>query len=75
MEVSGWCAPRAVIVQQGIRNMQVLEKLMEYLYGDFAVTRALGDFSVKRYSPIGGSLSPLISDLDFMQMVLAEEDE
>ena len=55
--------------------MQVLEKLMEYLYGDFAVTRALGDFSVKRYSPIGGSLSPLISDLDFMQMVLAEEDE
>ncbi|CAN6862630.1 unnamed protein product [Brassica oleracea var. botrytis] len=52
--------------------MQVLEKLMVYLYGDLAVTRAIGDFSLKRYSP---SLSPLISDLDILQMVRTGEDE
>ncbi|CAA7015589.1 unnamed protein product [Microthlaspi erraticum] len=48
----------------------------EYLYGDLAVTRALGDWSVKRFSPVGVSLSsPLISDPDIQQMILTEEDE
>ncbi|XP_010465755.1 PREDICTED: probable protein phosphatase 2C 43 [Camelina sativa] len=47
----------------------------EYLYGDLAVTRALGDWSVKRFSPLGGSFSPLISDPDIQQMILTEEDE
>lgn len=55
--------------------MQVLEQQMENLYGDLTFTRALGDFLVKRYSPSGGSLSPLVSDPDFLQMVLTEEDE
>ncbi|CAF1701599.1 hypothetical protein YC2023_037059 [Brassica napus] len=54
MEVYGWCPPRSVVVQEGIRNLQVLEQLMAYLYGDLAITRALGDFSVRRYSPVGG---------------------
>ncbi|VVA97967.1 unnamed protein product [Arabis nemorensis] len=47
----------------------------EYLYGDLAVTRALGDWSIKRMSPLGRSLSPLISDPDIQQMILTEEDE
>ncbi|KAG7577584.1 PPM-type phosphatase domain superfamily [Arabidopsis thaliana x Arabidopsis arenosa] len=47
----------------------------EYLYGDLAVTRALGDWSIKRFSPLGGSFSPLISDPDIQQMILTEEDE
>ncbi|KAF2582720.1 hypothetical protein F2Q68_00001993 [Brassica cretica] len=47
MEVYGWCPPRSVVVQEGIRNLQVLEQLMAYLYGDLAITRALGDFSVR----------------------------
>ncbi|KFK39061.1 hypothetical protein AALP_AA3G195900 [Arabis alpina] len=47
----------------------------EYLYGDLAVTRALGDWSIKRYSPLGVSLSPLIADPDIQQMMLTEEDE
>ncbi|KAL9291713.1 putative protein phosphatase 2C 43 [Arabidopsis thaliana] len=47
----------------------------EYLYGDLAVTRALGDWSIKRFSPLGESLSPLISDPDIQQMILTEEDE
>ncbi|XP_024015744.1 probable protein phosphatase 2C 43 isoform X2 [Eutrema salsugineum] len=47
----------------------------EYLYGDLAVTRALGDWSVKRFSPLGESLSPLVSDPDIQQMILTEEDE
>ncbi|KAL1214441.1 putative protein phosphatase 2C 43 [Cardamine amara subsp. amara] len=47
----------------------------EYLYGDLAVTRALGDWSVKRFSPLGESFSPLISDPDIQQMILTEEDE
>lgn len=44
----------------------------EYIYGELAVTRALGDWSVKRLS---SSLSPLISDPEIKQMVLTEEDE
>ncbi|CAN8270229.1 unnamed protein product [Cochlearia groenlandica] len=47
----------------------------EYLYGDLAVTRALGDWSVKRFLPLGISFSPLISDPDIQQMILTEEDE
>ncbi|KAL0743380.1 hypothetical protein Bca4012_084893 [Brassica carinata] len=50
----------------------------EYLYGELAVTRALGDWSVKRYSSLGvggGSFSPLISDPEIKQTVLTEEDE
>lgn len=47
----------------------------EYIYGELAVTRALGDWSLKRYSSLGGSLSPLISDPEIKQMVLTEEDE
>ncbi|KAF8044807.1 hypothetical protein N665_6654s0001 [Sinapis alba] len=49
----------------------------EYLYGELAVTRALGDWSVKRYysSLGGGSFSPLISDPEIKQIVLTEEDE
>ncbi|KAJ0264297.1 protein phosphatase 2C 43 [Hirschfeldia incana] len=49
----------------------------EYIYGELAVTRALGDWSVKRLSSLGGgsSLSPLISDPEIKQMVLTEEDE
>ncbi|RID63452.1 hypothetical protein BRARA_E02459 [Brassica rapa] len=47
----------------------------EYIYGELAVTRALGDWSLKRYSSLGGSLSPLISDPEIKQVVLTEEDE
>ncbi|RID77898.1 hypothetical protein BRARA_A00768 [Brassica rapa] len=59
----------AVIVQQGIRNMQVLEKLMEYLYGDFAVTRALGDFSVFLLKQL--EINLLLISVDFVTCAIS----
>ncbi|CAF1843051.1 unnamed protein product [Brassica napus] len=45
-----------------------------YLNGELSVTRALGDWDMKR-TPHGSSKSPLISEPEIKQTALTEEDE
>ncbi|KAH0884355.1 hypothetical protein HID58_060451 [Brassica napus] len=45
-----------------------------YLNGELSVTRALGDWDMKR-TPHGSSKSPLISEPEIKQTTLTEEDE
>ncbi|XP_010551103.1 PREDICTED: probable protein phosphatase 2C 13 [Tarenaya hassleriana] len=45
-----------------------------YLNGVLAITRALGDWEMKKFPPFGTS-SPLIPEPDVQQIILGEEDE